>query len=174
MDNSYINININSSVESESEFVSCYVTLSLIDVDTDIETEIGNGTLYIINVFRYNNWSEIIYAADVISGDMCSIVESLEQVIDEEAEFFGLLAILDHISIDKRFRGKGYGTKSMKEIIKYLEVISVDYLALFSKPLEGEENKKSEEKLVEFYEQFNLKIISDNNDPQIMMGRNLN
>ncbi len=105
MDDIYLSVNFNSSIDVETEFISCYAEFrlvdSLVDIVTDKETEIGSGSLYFINVFLNGNWSDIVYGADGISGDLYYVVEGLTDVIEEEAEFFGLLAILDRIHIDK-------------------------------------------------------------------------
>lgn len=177
MSDSFLSVDFNSSIDEESKFISCHAIISLINIENGNETNIGGACLYFINVYQYEDWSNVICRADSISGDMSSITYSLTNIIEEENDFFGLLAVVDSITIDKKYRGIGYGTEAFKEIIKYLEILSIDYIALQPFPFEEESEVKkisSIQKLVKFYKELEFNIVNKVSETQLIMGRNLN
>ena len=177
MEDYFLSVTYNSALDQETEFISCHVDFNLIDIITDETTRIGSASLYILNTFLKESWQDIFEAADSISGDLHHIVHNLSETLENESDFLGLLAILDRIQINEAYRGKGYGTKALTEIMKYLQVLRIDYLALIPTPFEEKDEKKKQmgtERLVKFYEKFHLKVVKKIAESELIMGRNLN
>lgn len=82
---------------------------------------------------------------------------------------YGRVAYLDRISIDKEFRGNGYGTLAIKDIFLYLrKYLLVDFILLFPYPFEWDkvaEESKNEtlisqdtEKVISFYKRLGFEF----------------
>lgn len=173
----YLSTDFSSSIDEDTNFISCHVKITINDSGTDQEVKIGYATLYFINVYQSADWNQVIYFADAVDGDLYTIVEGLTNIIANEEEAIGLLATINSVKIDKGFRGRGYGTKAIEKIMKYLDILSFDYIALHPFPVEEKDEdseQNSIEKLVAFYNSFGLEIVNKENNTQLIMGKNLN
>lgn len=57
-------------IDDETNFISCYAGISLIDIEAQKETRIGYAILYLINGYQSDSWSEVVYLADSVDGDL--------------------------------------------------------------------------------------------------------
>jgi len=177
MKDHYLTVNFDSGIHPETEIIDVRVSLTLKNIHTDEETDIGDALLYFINTFRSNSWIDVIEQADVISGDLLTVISGLKQVLEEEEEYFGQLVVLDSILIKNEYRNKGYGEEAMVEILRYLELLSFDYIALLAYPFE-EKDKDNQlnqiKRLIRFYEQLGMNVVKDDKVTETIMGMNLN
>ncbi|QQK76508.1 GNAT family N-acetyltransferase [Salicibibacter cibarius] len=177
MEDSVLAVEFYSFLDEETEFISYSVEFDLVNVNSDERTTIGYASLYFINTFSKNSWFDIRDAADGISGDMSHLIYELEDVLQQESDFLGLLAILDHLQINKAYRGKGLGSKALIEIVEYLETLSIDYLALIPSAFEEKDEEKKQidiQRLIKFYNKFHLEVVNKQCESKPIMGRNLN
>ena len=128
-------------------------------------------------MFYHLGWSDVIDLADSVSGDLHEITVTLAPMLEEDDVFFGKLAVVDSIKIDEEYRGQGHGSKAFTEIMKYLEILTFDYVALQPFPVEEKQNQKLLKllhELISYYEKFGFKIVNKKNNKQYIMGKNLN
>ncbi|GAA0321165.1 hypothetical protein GCM10008967_09630 [Bacillus carboniphilus] len=172
MDDYYVSVDFHSNLDVETEFIIyCDVKVTLTNMFTDETTSIGSATLYLINTSE-QSWNSIFSATDDTSADLSQIVFNLSDI--SKTDYIDLIAILDRIQIDESFRGKGYGTEALSEIMKFLQVLKVDYLAVIPFPFE-EEDKTSQDgiqKLIRFYGKFDLEVVKEVSETEYIMGRN--
>src|SRR5690625_1045473 len=109
MTDTYLEIDFYSSIDDESKFIEYNVEINSVHLDSFKRIQIGSAKFYLINVYRYPSWSDVIYSADSISGDLLFIIDSLTNMIEDESDFFGLLAVLDSLMIDEEYQGLGHG-----------------------------------------------------------------
>ena len=69
-------------------------------------------------------------------------------------------AKLEHIEINHKFRGQGFGDELMNAVIKYVKKRDYKTLYLIASPI-GEEPRISIDSLTKFYEKYGLKVIKD-------------
>lgn len=177
MEDTYLFVRFYSSRDEGSEFIHYSVGIYLRSLHNTTETKIGYVEFYIINTHRYSDWNHVMYSADAISSDVLNIVDLLEDVIANEEMFSGLITVLDRISIEEKYRGLGLGTKAMEEIIKYLDILSIDYIALQPFPMEEEDEDKQKVKmkaLVDFYKKLAFFVVKRKSETELLMGKNLN
>lgn len=174
---SYVYVDFYSNLDEESRFVCLNATVSLVDLETGKSVDIGKANFHMINVFLYRDWSSVVYHADSKNGDIYNITEGLREVIENETDFLGLLVVMDRIYIEKKYRGKGYATQAIKEIIKYFKTWGCDYFALRPYPFEEKDEEIKQELvqlLVKFYKRFHFDVVQVESDTQLILGRNLN
>lgn len=176
MNNIYLDVDFNSHIDSETNIIVCDVAISLSDINTDEKKEIGYAKLYIINVFKYPDWSTVIDHTDGITGSLYVTTEGLTEVMESEEDFFGVLAVIDRVKISKEYRGLGYGRQCMEEILNYFDIIEVSYVALTPAAFEEEDEDRQKEMtqgLIKFYKSLKFNVVN-NESETIIMGRNLN
>ncbi|SFE55014.1 hypothetical protein [Alteribacillus iranensis] len=129
------------------------------------------GQFYLLNTYTSVDRSDILSRTDEVSGDLFDVMGDLYEVLEEDD--LGFVAVMAHFKIDEEYRGEGYGKVAFEKIIKYFELLNVDYFALIPYPVEIEREdvtKQDIQKLVKFYQAFHLNIVKQNSDTQLVMG----
>lgn len=172
MEESYLNVVFTTTKDQESNVLNVRTSLILTNMETDEEKSVGYANLYIFNEYMVNSWIELIDSADSISGDVLEVVELLYKAKDNE-NIDGLIAILDDIEIDKEYRGRGYCSELIDNIIEYLEYINTNYIGLIPARIYDDKVVQNEDKAINFYISKGFKPISRRVGGNVVMGKSL-
>ena len=162
-------------INGECNFIDCQNEPACIVGEIMIE---DNCVGQIVGFELYND--ESAYSKlDEISGDCAKIAEVIcddmgyikDEYINEMASFENVF-ILDNITIEVDFRGKGIGESILKNLSKMLEVqfgcgeniflCASDFNSAKEFGFESDEYKNGCKKLIKFYEKCGFKLIKDN------------
>lgn len=172
MNESYSEVKFEIIKDEDSDSLNIIASLVLIDMETEEEKSIGYANLYLFNEYMVNSWNELIYNADSISGDVLEVVDILSKAKDNE-EIYGLIAVLDNVEIDKEYRGKGYCSELVDNILEYLQYINVNYIGLIPARIYDDKIVQNEEKAINYYIEKGFKPISRRVGGNVVMGKSL-
>lgn len=172
MNESYSEVKFETVKDEESDSLNIIASLLLIDMETEEEKSIGYADLYLFNECMVNSWNELIYNADAISGDVLEVVDILSKAKDNE-EIYGLIAVLDHVDIDKECRGKGYCSELVDNILEYLQYINANYIGLIPARIYDDKVVQNEDRAINYYIEKGFKPISRRVGGNVVMGKSL-
>ncbi|MTK10606.1 MAG: hypothetical protein F8N39_00350 [Clostridiaceae bacterium] len=158
--------------DDESDSLNINAKFVLSDAENEEEKDIGFASLYIFNEYRVNSWDDLIDNADSISGDVLEVIETLSTA-NENDEIFGLIAVLDHIEINKEYRNKGYSTEFLDKIAEYLEYIGVTYVGLIPARVYEDKVIQNDEGAMKYYINYGFVPIAKRIGDCIIMGKSL-
>ena len=98
----FVDVVFTTFMDDELDSLNIHASLELVSIETEERKTIGYANFYIFNEFRVDSWIELLDNADAISGDVLEVIDILDQAKENE-EIYGLIAVLDHIEIDKDF-----------------------------------------------------------------------
>lgn len=172
MEESYFDVVFTTVKDQGSYSLDVSASLILINVETDEEKLIGYANLYIFNEYMVCSWDELIDNADSISGDVQEVVLLLYKAKDNE-DISGLIAVLDYIEINKEYRGMGYCSKLIDNIIEHLRYINANYIGVIPARIYDNKVVQNEDKAINFYISKGFKPISRRVGGNVIMGKSL-
>lgn len=132
-----------------------------------------------LNLYELYNGCGLLDMCDAVSGDCETIAavicdddgKILDKYLPDEYLYETVL-ILDHISLDAQYRGKGIGSdivKNLIHIVRYqfdtgstIFLCASDYEAATKYGFDSPEYEKGCERLISFYEQAGFTVIKNN------------
>lgn len=168
----YSEVIFTTTKDDETDSLNIYASLVLRDMENDETKLIGYANLYIFNEYRVDSWNELIDKADSISGDVLKVIDVLSRAKNNQ-EISGLIAVLDHIEIDERYRGKGNCSELVDKILEYLEYINAGYIGLIPARIYNDKVVHNEDKAINYYIKKGFKPISRRVGGNIVMGKAL-
>lgn len=165
-------VKFESLIDTESDSLSIGAKFNIIDYEKDYSELIGYANIQLFNQYKVSSWNELIDNADSISGDIYEVMYVLSKSYDNE-EIYGLIAVLDKIEIEKKFRGKGYCIRFVNKIIEHLEFLDTNYIALI--PAKRTENGfvQNDKSVIDFYIKNGFKPLSRRVGGNVVMGKSL-
>ncbi|MCA1066057.1 GNAT family N-acetyltransferase (plasmid) [Rossellomorea sp. AcN35-11] len=143
-------INWGHSFEEEG-YLRIQSNLKVYKMNEDVEEGESVPAGFIdVRVFD-ERWGNMLYAADVD----CDAFAAMETYVGADKEF-ERIAVLNRISIEEKFQGKGIASHVIEQLHHFLkEVLDVDVVLLIASPGVGAENlEEKTHRLVQFYSQF--------------------
>lgn len=172
MEESFLQVVFTTIIEEESDSLNVGALLKIINTETGSEKSVGYANIYIFNEYRVESWNELLDNADSISGDVLEVIDVLGKAKDNEG-IDGLIAVLDHIEIDKEHRGNGYFGELFKQIIEYLQYIDVNYIGLIPAKIYDDRVIQNDERAIDYYIEKGFKPISRRVGGNVVMGKSL-
>lgn len=171
-DTNYFEVIFITTKDEESDYLDIDATLIMKNLENENEKSVGYANIYVFNEYRMGSWDGVIYNADSISGDVLEVIDILSKAKDNE-EISGLISVIDHIEIDKEYRGQGYCSLLLEKILDYFNYIDINYVGLI--PARIYENKvvQNEERAIEYYINRGFKPISRRVGGNVVMGKSL-
>ncbi|MBM7650921.1 ribosomal protein S18 acetylase RimI-like enzyme [Neobacillus cucumis] len=172
----FLNVSYRSDFDEDLNFIDYRADLNLLNIETEDHINIGHASFLLYNTYHFNDWLDVVFSGDGLSGDAYEVLDVLTGFRETE-EIYGLIIILNTLKIDEKFQMQGWGSIAMEEFLKYWSYIGAEYLALKPAPLEsnigGLERKKYIKRLTEFYKRFGFKILKTQEREELCMGKNL-
>lgn len=81
--------------------------------------------------------------------------------------------VLDYIKINKEYRGMGYCSKLIDNIIEYLRCINANYIGVIPARIYDNKVVQNEDKAINFYISKGFKPISRRVGGNVIMGKSL-
>jgi ribosomal protein S18 acetylase RimI-like enzyme len=172
MEDSYLTVEFTTIKDDESDSLNTGALLKSINFETEEEKDIGYANLYIFNEYRVESWNQLVDNADSISGDVLEVIDVLSKAKDNE-DIYGLIAVLDHIEINREFRGNGYCGELIKYILEYLQYLDVNYIGLIPAKIYDDRILQNDDKAINYYIERGFKPISRRVGGNVVMGKSL-
>jgi ribosomal protein S18 acetylase RimI-like enzyme len=172
MEEDYSKVIFETIKDDESDSLNISASLVLMNVETEEEKSIGYANLYVFNEYRVYSWDELIDNADAISGDVLEVIDILSRARDNE-DISGLIAVLDHVEIDKEYRGKGYCSELVDNVLEYLGYMDANYVGLIPARIYDDKVVQNEDEAIDYYIKKGFKPISRRVGGNVVMGKSL-